>query len=62
MKRARNARSDIGRLANYARLAITVIGSLLALLFTWLQLKDVPFADAVQHAKPELVQRFTLVF
>ena len=60
-KRARSGRSDIAKLARYTRLAITIIGGVLALVFTWLQIRDIPFPVIFQSTKPEFIQRFTLV-
>lgn len=61
MKRPRDGHSDVTRLAGYARLSITVIGSLLALVFTWLQIRDLPIAAVVENTRPEFIQRLTIV-
>lgn len=53
-------RAEIDKLADKARLAISVIGGLLALAFGWVQLKDFPFIPLLESTQAEFVLKVAL--
>jgi hypothetical protein len=42
------------------RRAIWLIGGVLALIFSWIQLRDIPVASLIEKTEPDLLLRFTL--
>ncbi len=57
----RSSHSDVLKIFRLGRLLIKIIASVLALLFTWLQFRDVSLPTFLEAAKPELIQKIALV-
>jgi hypothetical protein len=53
--------AQIERLAWWPRFFTNIVCALLALFFTWLQIKEYEIAQIVEYAKPDLIFKFALV-
>ncbi len=53
-------RTEVDKLATKARFTIKIIGGALALLFTWIQLKDFPVVPLLESTKAGFVLRLAL--
>jgi hypothetical protein len=57
-----DSKIQIDRLAFSARLAIQIVGGGLALIFTWLQVKDFPIKPFVENIEPQVFLKLILAF
>ena len=57
----RGVRDPIDRLAKWARRFIGIVSGSILLLFAWIQIKEVPVADAIQKISPELLIKTSLI-